>query len=169
LLVVGGSQGAEILNTLVPDAAARMPDIEIMHQTGESMQAQVTEHYQRLGLKANVLAFIEDMIAAYQWADVVICRSGAMTISELAAAGLPSILIPYPHAIDDHQTANARYLCDADAALMVAQKQLSVDVLAEQLARVVDNLQAMSIAAHKCARHDATQQVSEKCKESART
>ena len=163
LLVVGGSQGAKILNEIVPEAATGISAVEIMHQTGNSMQRQVSEHYNRLGLKANVVAFIEDMVASYQWADMVICRSGAMTVSELAAAGLPSILVPYPYAIDDHQTANARYLCDANAGFIIDQDQLTVEFLAEKIKSVCDNLQAMSSAAQGCARLDATAKVADIC------
>lgn len=163
LLVVGGSQGAKILNEIVPEAVTGIPSVKIVHQTGKSMHDQVNEHYKSLGLKAYVVEFIEDMVGAYQWADIVICRSGAMTVSELAAAGLPSILIPYPYAIDDHQTANARYLCDANAGSMINQDELTGKLLAEQILRIVNNLEAMSTAAKACARLDATATVADIC------
>jgi UDP-N-acetylglucosamine--N-acetylmuramyl-(pentapeptide) pyrophosphoryl-undecaprenol N-acetylglucosamine transferase len=163
LLVVGGSQGAKILNEIVPEAAACLPAIEIVHQTGSLMHEQVNEHYSKLELKANVVAFIENMVEAYQWADLVVCRSGAMTVSELAAAGLPSILVPYPYAIDDHQTANARYLCDANAGLMISEDLLTVELLADLINRVSNNLKAMSAATQQCARLDATAKVADIC------
>ena len=97
------------------------------------MFEQVQSRYQALAVAAQVSAFINDMVAAYQWADLVICRAGAMTVSEIAAAGLPAILIPLPHAIDDHQTANARYLTDAGAGQLLMQKDLTAATLAEQL------------------------------------
>jgi UDP-N-acetylglucosamine--N-acetylmuramyl-(pentapeptide) pyrophosphoryl-undecaprenol N-acetylglucosamine transferase len=117
-----------------------------------------------------VEAFIEDMAAAYAWADLVVCRSGALTVAELAAAGVGSILVPYPHATDDHQTGNARYLADAGAALLMPQKQLSSDWLADTLARFVgqrDTLLAMAHHARELARPDAARRVALLCLEAA--
>jgi UDP-N-acetylglucosamine--N-acetylmuramyl-(pentapeptide) pyrophosphoryl-undecaprenol N-acetylglucosamine transferase len=107
-LVLGGSQGALALNQIVPESLARveMP-IRVFHQTGESMRAKTAVRYAQLRMSARIEAFVEDMAEAYAWADLVVCRSGAMTVSELTAAGLPAILVPYPYAIDDHQTHNA--------------------------------------------------------------
>jgi len=163
ILVVGGSQGAQILNEIVPEAAAMLSDVHIRHQTGAAMSEQVQSRYQALAVKAQVHAFIDDMVAAYQWADLVICRSGAMTVSELAAAGVPAILIPFPHAIDDHQTANARYLTDAGAGHLLMQKDLTAAALAEQITKAAQHLNEMAQAAKQCARLDATEVVAASC------
>lgn len=166
ILVVGGSQGAQILNEIVPEAVAVWEQmnlqaqgsnkLQIMHQTGAVMQSQVKGRYQTLGVKADVYDFIEDMVSAYQWADIVICRSGAMTVSEVAAAGIPAIFIPLPNAIDDHQTANARYLTDAGSGLLLKQKDLTETTLAEQITTVITQWDVMSKTAKKHARLDAT-------------
>ncbi|MBS1212106.1 MAG: undecaprenyldiphospho-muramoylpentapeptide beta-N-acetylglucosaminyltransferase [Proteobacteria bacterium] len=110
VLVVGGSQGAQALNELVPEAIALCGRaVSVLHQTGAAMREETEAHYRRLGAdEARVVPFIEDMAEAYDWADLAICRAGAMTVSELTAAGLPAVLVPFPFAIDDHQTANAR-------------------------------------------------------------
>lgn len=167
ILVVGGSQGAQILNQTVPLAAARLTAVKIRHQTGEAMLEQVTEHYKALGVKAEVDAFIDDMVAAYQWADMVICRAGAMTISEVSALGKPAIFIPLPGAIDDHQTANARYLTDAGAGELLLQKNLNAETLAEKINQVSGRLDVMGQAAKRCARLDATEMVANYCKAEA--
>jgi len=163
ILVVGGSQGAQILNEIVPEAAAMLKDAHIRHQTGVAMFEQVQNRYKTLAVEAQVKAFIDDMVAAYQWADLVICRSGAMTVSELAAVGVPAILIPLPHAIDDHQTANARYLADAGAGLILLQRDLTATTLAEQITKIANNLNEMAKAAKQCARLDATEVVAASC------
>jgi UDP-N-acetylglucosamine--N-acetylmuramyl-(pentapeptide) pyrophosphoryl-undecaprenol N-acetylglucosamine transferase len=163
LLVVGGSQGAQILNEMVPEAVAMLDNVHIRHQTGSAMVAQVQSRYKALAVDAQVDAFIDDMVAAYQWADLVICRSGAMTVSELAAAGTPAILIPFPHAIDDHQTANARYLTDAGAGQLLIQKELTAAILTEQIIGASKRLNEMAQAAKQCARLDATEVVAASC------
>ncbi len=170
ILVVGGSQGAQILNEVVPDALAALGSgaadghtVQIKHQTGTVMQRQVENRYKELGVKAEVNAFIEDMVSAYQWADMVICRSGAMTVSEVAAAGIPAIFIPLPSAIDDHQTANARYLTDAGAGLILMQKDLNVATLVEHITKVIKRLDVMSKTAKEYARLDATEIVADIC------
>lgn len=163
ILVVGGSQGAQILNETVPEAVALLADINVRHQTGAAMCGQVATHYQSLGIAANVNAFIDDMAAAYQWADLVICRAGAMTVSEVAAMGVPAIFIPLPNAIDDHQTANARYLTEAHAGLLLMQKELTAQQLAEKITQIRPQLTAMGHAAQQCARLDATQAVAGHC------
>ncbi len=171
ILVVGGSQGAKILNEVVPGtlaAVASKSKVQIKHQTGMDMQQQVESRYKALGVKAEVNAFIEDMVSAYQWADLVICRSGAMTVSEVAAAGVPAIFIPLPNAIDDHQTANARYLTDAGAGLLLMQKDLNETTLQEHITKVVKQLDAMSKAAKEVARLDATEIVAGVCIAEAR-
>jgi UDP-N-acetylglucosamine--N-acetylmuramyl-(pentapeptide) pyrophosphoryl-undecaprenol N-acetylglucosamine transferase len=163
ILVVGGSQGAQILNEVVPDALAELNGVEVRHQTGTAMQEQVESRYKELGVKAEVNAFIEDMVSAYQWADLVICRSGAMTVSEVAVAGVPAIFIPLPNAIDDHQTANARYLADAGAGLILRQKDLNAATLVEHITKVLKQLDVMSKTAKEYARLDATEVVAGVC------
>ncbi|WP_340123136.1 undecaprenyldiphospho-muramoylpentapeptide beta-N-acetylglucosaminyltransferase [Methylobacter svalbardensis] len=163
ILVVGGSQGAQVLNEIVPEALAELKNIKVRHQTGAVMQQQVESRYQALGVNAEVNAFIEDMVSAYQWADLVICRSGAMTVSEVAAAGVPAIFIPLPTAIDDHQTANARYLTDAGAGQLLRQKDLNATTLVEQITKVIKQLDVMSKTAKEYARLDATKIVAGIC------
>lgn len=164
LLVVGGSQGAQILNEVLPAALAAVTQpISVWHQTGAVMREQVEQNYQANGIKAQVDAFIEDMASAYEWADVVVCRAGAMTISEVAAVGVPAVFIPLPGAIDDHQTANAKVLTDAGAGVLLRQKDLSATALAEQIIQVSKNIMTMSEAAKQCARLDATDSVAGYC------
>ncbi len=163
ILVVGGSQGAQILNQIVPEALAGLSKIRVKHQTGQVMQKEVKEKYEQLSMDAEVLAFIEDMVAVYEWADLVICRAGAMTVSEVAAAGLPAVFVPLPHAIDDHQTANARYLSDAGAAVLLPQKDLNKDSLLDAVNTCTRQLERMSRAAKSMARPDATETVAGYC------
>ena len=163
ILVVGGSQGAQILNEVVPEAIALLANVAVIHQTGAVMVEQVREHYQRLGVNAEVQAFIEEMIVVYQWADLVICRAGAMTVSEVAACGIPAIFIPLPSAIDDHQTANARYLTDANAASILMQKDLNPQSLAEQITKISPQIAELGQSAKQCARLDATEAVATIC------
>lgn len=168
ILVLGGSQGAKVLNDNVPDALARFNNLAIKHQTGSAMQTEVAQRYQGLDLKAEALAFIDDMAAAYQWADLIICRAGAMTVSEVAACGLPAIFVPLLHAIDDHQTANARYLCEAGAALLLTQPELTAANLQKLIEQAMTSLPAMSLAAKSKAKRDATETVADICAEVAR-
>ncbi|MDD5460348.1 MAG: undecaprenyldiphospho-muramoylpentapeptide beta-N-acetylglucosaminyltransferase [Methylococcales bacterium] len=163
ILVVGGSQGARILNEVVPEAIAELSDMQIKHQTGSVMYEQVSARYKTLGIDAEVHAFIDDMVSAYQWADMVICRSGAMTVSEVAAMAVPAIFIPLPSAIDDHQTANAHYLADAGAGQILIQKNLNAKSLAEHITQVLRQLDKMGKAAKQCARLDATEVVANCC------
>jgi UDP-N-acetylglucosamine--N-acetylmuramyl-(pentapeptide) pyrophosphoryl-undecaprenol N-acetylglucosamine transferase len=163
LLIIGGSQGAQVLNEVIPDALASMKAIEVRHQTGAAMQEQVAGRYQTLGIKAEATAFIQDMVSAYQWADIIICRAGAMTVSEVAAMGLPAILVPLPNAIDDHQMANARYLAEAGAGFILAQKDLNAASLTGLITKARQQLETMTTAAKKCARMDATETVAGYC------
>lgn len=163
VLVVGGSQGAQVLNQTVPQAIAALENVEVKHQTGEAMFEEVNIAYQNLQVSAEVLKFIEDMPAAYQWADLLICRSGAMTVSEVAAAGLAAIFVPLPHAIDDHQTANARYLTDAGAGVMMLQKELTAQNLATVIKEKLTELNTMGLTAKNKARLDATETVAQIC------
>lgn len=167
LLVFGGSLGAARLNEIVPQACAKLAnelELEIKHQTGPGNFEQTRQNYAELNIAANVLEYIEEMSEAYDWADLVICRAGAMTVSELAAAGVASILVPYPYAVDDHQTANAKYLSDQDAAILIQQQDLTVDCLAEQLSRI-DRQTALDMAkrARQLGRPESTRQVAEAC------
>ena len=163
VLVVGGSQGAQILNQVVPSALAKLQNVEVKHQSGSAMFEEVDNAYQSLAVHAETVEFIEDIASAYQWADLVICRAGAMTISEVAAAGLPSVLIPLPHAIDDHQTANARYLSDAGAGILLPQNELNEETLMNAVKKILAELPAMSLATKQKARLDATRVVAELC------
>lgn len=163
ILVLGGSQGAKVLNDTVPQALASLGDLEIKHQTGTAMQVEVFESYRALGLNAEALAFIDDMAGAYQWADLIICRAGAMTVSEVAACGLPAIFVPLLHAIDDHQSANARYLTEAGAALLLPQPELNAENLRKTIEQAMTSLTAMSRAAKARAKLTATQAVADIC------
>jgi len=167
VLVLGGSLGAQRLNEVLPEALGFMESLEVWHQTGLKMQATVEQHYKEKQIKARVTAFIDDMVAAYQWADIVICRAGAMTVSELTAAGLPAILVPYPYAIDDHQTANAQYLVESGAGIMIAQSLFNELVLAEKIQMLLENKVEMSKAAKQLAQLEATKQVVNFCKKVA--
>ncbi|MDD5268618.1 MAG: undecaprenyldiphospho-muramoylpentapeptide beta-N-acetylglucosaminyltransferase [Methylococcales bacterium] len=170
ILIFGGSQGAQILNETVPEAIAELQSsalaaqsVYIRHQTGAAMLSQVDSRYKALNIKAETSAFIDDMVTAYQWADLVICRAGAMTVSEVAAIGVPAIFIPLPNAIDDHQRANARYLTDAGAGLLLMQSELNPVRLAEYITKALKQLAEMSVAAQHCARLDATAVVAGYC------
>lgn len=137
LLVVGGSLGAKVLNDVVPQALARMrPEVrpEVRHQAGAKNLEALRANYAAVGVEADCHDFIADMAAAYAWADVVICRAGASTLAELAAAGVPAALVPYPYAVDDHQTLNAHFLVDAEAGWLLPQDTLKADELALWLA-----------------------------------
>lgn len=163
ILVLGGSQGAKVLNDNVPEALAGQPNVNIKHQTGTAMQAEVQGRYQNLGIAAEVSAFIDDMAAAYQWADLIVCRAGAMTVSEVAARGLPAIFVPLLHAIDDHQTANARFLTDAGAALLLPQPELNTANLRKLINQAMTSLSSMSQAAKQQAKLHAAETVADIC------
>lgn len=163
LLVVGGSQGAKVLNDTVPAAVAHFENIEVKHQTGAASLELVTKKYAALNIEAEVVEFIGDIASAYQWADLVICRAGAMTVSEVAAAGVPAIFVPLPHAIDDHQTANARYLYDAGGAALLAQSELNETSLIMAIQQMKGSLKAMTKAVKDKAKLDATIVVANIC------
>ncbi len=155
VLVVGGSRGAHALNEVVPKAVALMDQtVVVHHQTGEADAADVKAAYASSpDVESTVSAFIDDMTAAYGQADIVICRSGAMTVTELGALGIPSILVPFPYAVDDHQTLNARQLSDAGAAILLPQSALTAESLAQTLsscAKDRQKLAMMSTAARSC-------------------
>lgn len=168
VLVVGGSLGAAVLNTVVPKALALLPAElrpSVVHQAGERHLPILQKNYADAAVEASCVAFIEDMAAAYADADVVICRSGALTVAELAAAGCPSVLVPFPHAVDDHQTANARFLSEAGAAVLLPQDSLSAERLADLLGSMTrPALRAMAQKARALAKPDATELVAEVCK-----
>lgn len=163
VLIVGGSLGAKALNDTMPIALRQLPDaIEVWHQVGEAHASAMQSAYDGVSFKVRVAAFIEDMAAAYAWADLVICRAGAITVSELAQVGVASILIPYPYAVDDHQTRNAQFLSKNDAAILLPQTALSVETLVHLMKELYNNpdrLQAMSAAARNCATPTALQKV----------
>ena len=171
ILVVGGSLGAQSLNEAVPLALALIPAEErpeVVHQSGEKQLDLLKENYQRAGVTAHTVAFIEDMAGAYEWADLVICRAGALTIAELAAAGAASILVPYPHAVDDHQTANARFLANAGAAILLPQTELTAEKLSLLRTLSRGQLQQMAEKARELAKPDATADVAKVCMEVAK-
>ncbi|MEE9354605.1 MAG: undecaprenyldiphospho-muramoylpentapeptide beta-N-acetylglucosaminyltransferase [Methylococcaceae bacterium] len=166
VLVVGGSQGAKLLNEIIPKVLGKVTDIHIRHQTGKKQVEEVKRSYANQPNQIEVISFIEKMGEAYRWADLVICRAGAMTVSELAACGVPSILVPLANAIDDHQTANAMYLGEAGAAVVISEQQLSVEKVAEKVLMLQQErteLLRMSEKAKLCAKLDATDQVVDIC------
>lgn len=173
LLVLGGSLGAEPLNKLLPAAVALLPAElrpQVFHQAGKSHDGVTAERYREAGVEAEVAPFIKDMARAYAWADLVICRSGALTVSELAAAGLPSFLVPLPHAIDDHQSRNADYLAKEGAAFLLPQHATDAAALAARLTEVLmqpERLKAMGAIARSLAKPDATRSVVDICLEVA--
>ncbi len=171
VLVIGGSLGAAALNDIVPQALALLPSTirpHVRHQSGAQHTAALRDNYQRAGVNADTVAFIDDMAGAYSSADLVICRAGALTVAELAAAGVASILVPFPHAVDDHQTGNARYLTDAGAAVLLQQKDMTAGGLAALINSLNrDSLLSMASKARAMARADATARVAQICEELA--
>ncbi|MDP1612040.1 MAG: undecaprenyldiphospho-muramoylpentapeptide beta-N-acetylglucosaminyltransferase [Sulfuritalea sp.] len=171
ILVVGGSLGAQALNEALPQALALIPESErpvVLHQAGEKHLSMLTGLYHVAGVKADCVAFIGDMAGAYDWADLVICRAGALTVAELAAAGVASLLVPYPHAVDDHQTANARFLSNAGAAILLPQAQLTPERLADIRNLSRGQLAQMAEKARDLARPEATAAVAQACTELAK-
>jgi len=169
ILVIGGSQGAARLNALVPLALAQLvgrAPFEVRHQAGERWIEDARGKYAAAGVPADVRAFIQDMGEAYGWADLVICRSGALTVSELAAAGVGAILVPFPAAVDDHQTHNAHYLVRAEAAVLIPERDLTAATLAAQLQSLAADrakLLAMARAARSLARPAAADELASSC------
>lgn len=172
LLVVGGSLGAKALNDAVPAALALIPPQHrpvVVHQSGKAHLAALRAAYEKAGVEADVRDFIDDMAAEYARADLVICRAGAMTVSELAAAGVASVLVPYPHAVDDHQTTNARFLSDRDAAILLPQDELEPASLAALLGGMDrKRLLGMARRARELARPDAGRELADACEAVAR-
>lgn len=171
LLIIGGSLGAQALNEKLPVALASFSGIEVRHQCGGGRKAQVSAEYQRrmsAGVVWQVEEFIQDMTSAYAWADLIICRAGALTVAEVAASGLAAVFVPLPHAVDDHQSRNAQILVDGGAAIMAPQSSLATEefkLRIQQLLERPDDLLKMGAAAREMARPDATAQVAECCKQ----
>lgn len=171
VLVVGGSLGAVALNTLLPKAFAQLPlsaRPQIIHQSGEKQYEALKKAYADAGVAADCRAFIHDMAEVYTWADLVICRAGALTVAELANVGAASILIPFPFAVDDHQTTNAAYLQQAGAALLVQQRDLEVTAFAQMVQSLTRaTCHEMANKARALARPHATRQVADICQQLA--
>ncbi|CAA9311728.1 MAG: UDP-N-acetylglucosamine--N-acetylmuramyl-(pentapeptide) pyrophosphoryl-undecaprenol N-acetylglucosamine transferase [uncultured Lysobacter sp.] len=166
ILVLGGSQGARALNAAVPRALAALPATiayEVRHQSGERLHDDAMRAYTAAGITASIEPFMADMAAAYAWADLVICRAGALTLAELCAAGVGSVLVPFPQAVDDHQTKNARYLVDRGAALLLPQHEDLAAQLAITLQSLADRTKLLALAqsARAIARPDAAQRVAD--------
>ncbi len=172
LLVVGGSLGAQALNELVPKALALLPADQrpqVVHQSGRQHLDVLRANYAAAGIDADVRDYIEDMAAEYRACDFAICRAGAMTIAELACAGVPAVLVPFPFAVDDHQTGNAEFLAEAGAAWLMQQKDLSAEKLATLIGELDrTTLAAMSGKARALAKPDATARVADICEALAR-
>ena len=175
LLVLGGSLGARPINKLIPGAVRKLVDgttaapLEVWHQAGEDHAEVVRASYgDLLDHGVRVAPFIEDMAGAYAWADLVLCRAGALTIAELSIMGRPSVLVPLPQAIDDHQSANARSLTEHGAAILMRQSEMTEESLAAALLGYLDHpqsLSSMAAAAAAAATPDAAQRVSDYCEE----
>ena len=172
LLVVGGSLGAAALNDVLPKALATLPENarpEIIHQAGEKHINALQANYQAAGVAADTRAYIQNMAEMYAWADVVVCRAGALTVAELACVGVASVLVPFPHAVDDHQTFNAQYLSDNGAAVLIQQAEFTVAKVSEMLRNLTrESCLQMAIAAKKLAKPEATKTVAEICMELAK-
>ena len=151
----------------IPRLLAKLDEgFDVWHQCGAATRQQAEDAYRSHGIAAKIEDFIDDMSAAYGWADMVICRSGALTVSELAAAGLGAILVPYPASVDDHQTLNARYLVNADAAVLIQQKDLTPAALAAEITRCAQNRKLVlsrAVNASELARPDATAELVGAC------
>ena len=173
LLVLGGSLGARPLNNVIPEALRLMDETDrpqVRHQSGGKHIGDCRHAYQQAGIEAEISEFIEDMAAAYGWADLVICRAGALTVAELAAAGVASILVPYPHAVDDHQTQNAGLLVDAGAAVLIADAALNANELAIMLGQFEQNreeLLSMANSARQLAKLGTAGYIADICMELA--
>ncbi|WP_354675533.1 undecaprenyldiphospho-muramoylpentapeptide beta-N-acetylglucosaminyltransferase [Cupriavidus alkaliphilus] len=172
ILVVGGSLGAAALNEVVPKAIALLPQHQrpvVTHQAGARQIDTLRANYTAAQVPAQTLPFIDDIARAYADADLVICRAGAMTVSEVAAAGVAALFVPFPHAVDDHQTTNAQFLSSQGAALLVQQKDLTAESLAQTIASLTrPQLKDMARLARGLARPEATRRVAEVCSELAR-
>ena len=172
VLVLGGSLGAQAINSCVPQALALISESArptVLHQSGKQHFETVQEAYRQAGVKAEIRPFLDDMANSYRQADVVICRAGALTVAELAAAGLASILIPFPYAVDDHQTGNAQFLSERGAAILLPQETLTPQHLADLLQGMTrERALEMAQAARAVAQPAAAQRVAQVCEDAAR-
>jgi len=165
LLILGGSLGAKALNELVPRAVAKLPAAErpmVWHQSGDKHFSETQKQYQSIGLQVILTPFIEDMAKAYEWADLVICRAGALTVAELCAAGVGAMFVPFPHAVDDHQTANADFMVRKNAAFCIQQAALTEDRLADivrEFSRFPEKRFNMAKAAYALRRTHVTEEI----------
>jgi UDP-N-acetylglucosamine--N-acetylmuramyl-(pentapeptide) pyrophosphoryl-undecaprenol N-acetylglucosamine transferase len=168
LLVLGGSLGAAALNEVLPHGLAMLGEDErphVVHQAGEKHLEQLQKNYEEAGVQAHCVAFIDNIAGAYEWADLVVCRAGALTIAELSAAGVPAILVPFPHAVDDHQTANAKFLSQAGGAVLLPQKELTAESVSLIRNYTRGQLLQMAEKARDLARPDATLTVAQVCED----
>ena len=168
VLVVGGSLGAQVFNELLPKVVSRFENsqLKVIHQTGKQHYQRVVQAYQKNAVQADVRPFIRDMDEVYHWADLIVCRAGALTVAEIAVVGLPAIFVPLPHAVDDHQTKNAQDLVNKEAAVLIPQNELNEQKLSDYLQAFSQNrglLVEMSIKSEKTAIRDATQRVVSVC------
>jgi UDP-N-acetylglucosamine--N-acetylmuramyl-(pentapeptide) pyrophosphoryl-undecaprenol N-acetylglucosamine transferase len=173
LLVLGGSLGARALNTSVPQALAHMPAEQrpdVLHQCGNRGIDEARKAYADAGVEARIVPFIEDMAGTYAWADLAVCRAGALTLAELTACGLGAVLVPFPHAVDDHQTRNAEALVAAGAAELIQERDLKTNDLAQRLTALLGDrakMMAMAEAARTLAKPDAAADIARACVEVA--
>jgi len=173
LLVLGGSQGALALNRTVPEALALLPEAlrpVVRHQAGQRTLQTAIDAYAGTGLVADVTPFIDDMAEAYEWADLVVCRAGALTVAEIAAAGLAAVFVPFPAAVDDHQTANARAMEEAGAAVIMNEKDMTAESLASCLTEWLESratLRDRAIKSRKLAKPNALARITDVCLEAA--
>jgi UDP-N-acetylglucosamine--N-acetylmuramyl-(pentapeptide) pyrophosphoryl-undecaprenol N-acetylglucosamine transferase len=171
ILVVGGSLGAKALNEIVPEALARIPAAQrpqVLHQSGAKQIDELRANYAKAGVAAELTPFIDDTATAYAEADLVICRAGASTVTEIAAVGAPALFVPFPFAVDDHQTTNAKFLVDAGGGWLVQQRELDADRLAGMLTTLTrDQLLQRAIAAKKLQKTRATEQMVAACEDLA--
>jgi UDP-N-acetylglucosamine--N-acetylmuramyl-(pentapeptide) pyrophosphoryl-undecaprenol N-acetylglucosamine transferase len=169
VVVVGGSLGAQALNSIVPQALALMPKSQrptVTHQGGAKHLQTLQDNYAASQVSAQLVAFIDDTAQAFAQADLVICRSGASTVSELAAVGAAALLVPFPHAVDDHQTSNAQFLVSQNAAWLIPQKTLTPQVLADFLMQLNrDSLLQAASKAYGLRQTEAAQRVVNACEE----
>lgn len=171
LLVLGGSLGAAAINEAVPLGLSLIPAEErpmVVHQAGPRHLEQLKANYVAAGVRAECVDFIDDMAGAYEWADLVVCRAGALTVAELAAAGLASILVPFPHAVDDHQTANARFLSSAGGAILLPQGEMTPESVSLIRNYTRGQLLQMAERARALAKPEAVAEVARLCEESVK-
>ena len=171
ILVLGGSLGAKRINEVVPETLHALVDdchLEVKHQCGERHLADTTAAYNKYNIDVEILPFINNMAEVYAWADIVICRAGALTVAELAASGVGSILIPFPYAVDDHQTENAKYLSVEGAAILIQEAQLNIEKLKELLLKLChapEQLMQMAVKTRSLSKPQATNDVARLCME----